>query len=90
MMTVVLITLLIIIIVIRERWRREVVVLLCVIIVVCTGFGGSLFLVVGVLFFRLSYPFPRVKRPAAYVRVRCYKPARFSNFVKDFLAGAHH
>ena len=34
--------------------------------------------------------FPRVKTPAAYVRVRCYPPARFSNFVKDFLAGAYH
>ena len=33
--------------------------------------------------------FPRVKTPAAYVRVRCYPPARFSNFVKDFLAGAY-
>ena len=27
--------------------------------------------------------------PAAYVRVRCYPPARVSNFVKDFLAGAY-
>ena len=34
--------------------------------------------------------FPRVKTPAAYVRVRCYTPARVSNFVKDFLAGAYH
>ena len=40
---------------------------------------------------RSSKPFPsRVKTPAAYVRVRCYTPARFSNFVKDFLAGAYH
>ena len=39
--------------------------------------------------FRLSNPFPRVKTPAAYVRVRCYPPARVSNFVKDFLAGAY-
>ena len=42
------------------------------------------------LFRRPSNPFPRVKTPAAYVRVRCYTPARFSNFVKDFLAGAYH
>ena len=34
--------------------------------------------------------FPRVKTPAAYVRVRCYTPARFSNFVKDFLAGTYY
>ena len=34
--------------------------------------------------------FPRVKTPAAYVRVPCYPPARFSNFVKDFLAGWYH
>ena len=34
--------------------------------------------------------FPRVKTPAAYVRVRCYPPARVSNFKKDFLAGAYH
>ena len=34
--------------------------------------------------------FPRVKAPAAYVRVPCYPPARVSNFVKDFLAGAYH
>ena len=40
--------------------------------------------------FRPSNPFPRVKTPAAYVRVRCYTPARFSNFVKDFLAGPYH
>ena len=33
--------------------------------------------------------FPKVKTPAAYVRVRCYPPARVSNFVKDFLAGAY-
>ena len=40
---------------------------------------------------RSSKPFPsRVKTPAAYVRVRCYPPARVSNFVKDFLAGAYH
>ena len=32
---------------------------------------------------------PRVKTSAAYVRVRCYTPARVSNFVKDFLAGAY-
>ena len=37
-----------------------------------------------------SNPFPRVKTPAAYVRVRCYPPARFSNFLKDFLAGAYY
>ena len=42
------------------------------------------------LFCRPSNPFPRVKTPAAYMRVRCYPPARFSNFVKDFLAGAYH
>ena len=34
--------------------------------------------------------FPKVKTPAAYVRVQCYPPARFSYFVKDFLAGAYH
>ena len=34
--------------------------------------------------------FPRVKAPAAYVRVPCYPPARVSNFVKDFLGGAYH
>ena len=34
--------------------------------------------------------FPSVKTPAAYVRVPCYPPARVSNFVKDFLAGAYH
>ena len=42
------------------------------------------------LFRRPSNPFPRVKTPAAYVCVRCYTPARVSNFVKDFLAGAYH
>ena len=39
---------------------------------------------------RPSNMFPRVKTPAAYVRVPCYPPARFSNFVKDFLAGAYY
>jgi hypothetical protein len=42
------------------------------------------------LFRRPSKPFPRVKTPAAYVRMLCYPPARFSNFVKDFLVGAYH
>ena len=37
-----------------------------------------------------SNHFPRVKTPAAYVCVRCYPPARVSNFVKDFLAGAYN
>ena len=34
--------------------------------------------------------FPKVKTPAAYVHVRCYPPARFSKWLKDFLAGAYH
>jgi hypothetical protein len=42
------------------------------------------------LFCRPSNMFPRVKTPAAYVRVRCYPPARFSNFKKDFLEGWYH
>ena len=42
------------------------------------------------LFRRPSKPFPRVKTPAAYVRVPCYPPGRVSNFEKDFLAGAYH
>ena len=42
------------------------------------------------LFRRPSNHFPRVKTHVAYVRETCYPPARFSNFVKDFLAGAHH
>ena len=42
------------------------------------------------LFRRPSKPFPRLKTPAAYVRVPCYTPARVSNFKKDFLAGAYY
>ena len=38
------------------------------------------------LFRRPSNPFPRVKTPAAYVRVRCYPPARFSNFCEGFFS----
>ncbi len=30
--------------------------------------------------------FLRVKTPAAYVRVRCYPPARVSNFLKGFFS----